>query len=451
MAPAAASVATPADAQSGRSRRPHFNATRRSALYLVGGLLLLAAIPVVATVRILDQNALRNARAGADATLRLELEAATRRVGQLGDDAAASADDFVRSPAIAHSFIVRDERAIRRLARSHPNLVFKLAGRTIAGRRPPVGMTRTVWLTVNGRRIGSITGTLGLDQRLGRRLLSAGSHGSADRLYVVRNGALVGTKTRYRVDDATVVLGGRRYRALLTPIQNGDGAQFLALRPVAAIEDGIRPYRERIRYAALGSFALLALLSLLFARPILRTLSDFRRVASQAKTDSLTGLANRRSFDEELALEWRRSERIGGTLALILVDIDDFKQVNDTHGHQVGDAVLNKVGEVLGRRVRQLDFAARYGGEEFAVLLPETDVAGARTLAQRLRKDVVAARVPLPDGDELGVTASFGVAEKNGFAQAEEMIAAADRALYDAKKRGKNRVATRRIQATAVA
>jgi diguanylate cyclase (GGDEF)-like protein len=444
MAPAATSVATSVDEKSGRPRRPQLNASRRSALYLVGGLLLLAAIPIVATVRILDQNAVRNARARADATLRLELEGATRRIGQLSDDAGAAADDFVRSPKIAHSFIVRDDAAIRELARSHPNLVFRLDGRTIAGRRPKVGITRTVWLTLNGHRIGSITGTVSLDQALGGKLLRAAPHGSTDRLLVVRDGAVVGTKSRIRLDHTTVVLNGKRYRALLTPIQNGNGAQFLALRPAKTIEDGIWPYRRRIRFAALGSFALLALMSLLFARPILRTLNDFRRVASQAKTDSLTSLANRRSFDEELALEWRRSDRVGATLSLILVDIDNFKQVNDTYGHQVGDLVLTKIGEVLAARVRQLDFAARYGGEEFAVLLPETERDGARSLAQRLRKDIVSARVPLADGRELGVTASFGIAEKSGFERAEDMIAAADHALYDAKKRGKNRVATRR-------
>ena len=443
MAPAAGSVATPVEGQTGRPRRSHLNATRKSALYLVGGLLLLAAIPVVATVRILDQNALRNARARADASLRLELESSTRRVGELSDDAAASADDFVRSPQIAE--------AIRKLALAHPNLVFRLDGRTVAGRLPRAAITRTVWLTVNGQRIGSITGALPLDQALADRVLREAPHGPRDTLYIVRDRTVVGTKMRYRLDDATVVFGHERYRALLTPVQNGRGAQLLAVRPVSVIDAGVWPYRQRIRFAALGSFALLALLSMLFARPILRTLSDFRRVASQATTDSLTGLANRRSFDEELTLEWRRSERIEGTLALILVDIDDFKQVNDTHGHQVGDAVLKKVGEVLGGRVRQLDVAARYGGEEFAVLLPETDVAGARTLAQRLRKDIVGARVELPDGSDFGVTASFGVAEKTGFQRAEEMIAAADRALYDAKNRGKNRVASRRAEATAAA
>jgi diguanylate cyclase (GGDEF)-like protein len=411
---------------------------------------VLAAIPIVATVRILDQSALRNARARADANLRLELEAGTRRLGQLSDDVAASAQDLIASPNIAHSFIVRDDAAIRALVRSHPNLVVRLDGRTIAGRLPRAAVTRTVWLTLNGRRVGSLIGFVALDQTLGRRLLDAAPHDRTDRILIVERGAVLGA-SRFRLDHASVSLHGRRYRALLTPVQNGNGAHLLAVRPMATIDAGVQPYRQRIRFAAAGSFALLALLSLLFARPILRALSDFRRVASQATTDSLTGLANRRSFDEELALEWRRCERIDGSLALILVDIDDFKQINDTHGHQVGDAVLRKVGEVLGGRVRQLDFAARYGGEEFAVLLPETEADGARKLAQRLRKDVAGARVPLADGGDLGVTASFGLAAKSEFKRAEEMIAAADQALYDAKRRGKNRVATGRVSAPAVA
>ena len=410
---------------------------------------MLAAIPIIATVRILDQSAVRNARARADASLRLELEAGARRLSQLGDDAAADADDLVRSPAIAQKFIVRDRAAIRTLARSHPHLVFRLDGKTVAGKGPPVALTRTVWLTVNGERIGSIVGAVALDQSLGARLRRAAPHNPNDRILVVRKGSIIGTKLRFKLDRDTIVLNGKRFRALLTPIPNGRGADLLAVRPVKTIDAGVWPYRQRIRFAALGSFALLALLSLLFARPILRALSDFRRVASQAATDSLTGLANRRSFDEELALEWRRSDRVGATLSLILADIDDFKQINDTYGHQVGDSVLAKIGEVLSSRVRQLDFAARYGGEEFAVLLPETELDGARTLAQRLRKDVASTRVTLPDGGELDVTASFGIAEKNGFDRAEDMIAAADHALYEAKRRGKNRVATRRARAQA--
>jgi diguanylate cyclase (GGDEF)-like protein len=452
MTTPAASVAPPVVEPAGPTRRrPHFTLTRRSGVYLLGGLLVLAAIPIVATVRILDQNALRNARAQADATLRLELEAGVRRLGQLGDDAAAEADDVARTPAVAKAFIVGDERAIRRTARAHPQLVFNLRGRPVAGRRRPNALTRTIWLTVNGRRVGSVVATVTLNQSLGARLLRGAPHARADRLLLVRGRRLVGTNRRYTLEHATVRLAGTDYRALFTPAPNGSGTRLLALRPDAAIEATVRPYQHRIIYAAVGSFAVLLLLGIMFIRPILRMLGDFRRVASQAATDALTGLANRRSFDEELSLEWRRADRVGATLALILADIDDFKTINDTHGHQAGDQVLAKIGEVLLAHVRQVDFAARYGGEEFAVLVPETDLAGARALAQRLRRNLAKARVTLTDGTELGVTASLGVAAKTDLARAEELVAAADHALYEAKRAGKNRVSTKRPRASKAA
>jgi diguanylate cyclase (GGDEF)-like protein len=447
----AASATTPAEHPVSRRRLPQFAATRRSGLYLLGGLLLLAAIPIVATVRILDQNALRNARARADATMRLELEAGVRRLGQLGDDVSVEADDLVSSPEVAHSFIVADRPAIEQLARQHPSLVFTLGGRTVAGKRPALAVIRTVWLTVNGSRIGSLVGTVALNQALGARLLRTAPHGKEDRLLIVRGRRLVGTGQRVSFGKDTVRLAGTSYRALFTPIPNGQGARLLALRPTRTIDGSVGPYQHRILYAALGSFAMLILLSLMFARPILRTLSDFRRVASQAATDSLTGLANRRSFDEELTLEWRRTDRVGGSLSLILADIDNFKQINDTYGHQAGDIVLAEVGKVFAAQVRQVDFAARYGGEEFAVLVPETELDGARALAQRLRRDLAKARLPAPDGTELQVTASFGVAAKDDLGRPEDLIASADNALYEAKRRGKNRVSSRAAKASTAA
>jgi diguanylate cyclase (GGDEF)-like protein len=449
MTPAASATA-PAEGQTATAprRRPHLGLTRRSGLYLLGGLLLLAAIPIIATVRILDQNALRNARARADAALRLELEGGVNRIGQLSDQALARADDLVRSPDVQHAYINADTEAIKRLARRYPGVVFNFAGRRIAGPQAPLSVTRTVWLTVNGERIGSLLPTVPLDQKLAARLLGTTPHGHSDRLLVVRDGRIVGTSQRFAFSGETIRLGEKRYRALLAAIPNGRGARLLAARPEAAIATTVRPYQRRVLYAALGSFAMLLLVSLLFARPILHALGDFRRLASQATTDSLTGLPNRRSFDEELALEWRRADRVGESLAVILADIDNFKQINDSFGHQAGDQVLAKIGEVLRGRVRQVDLAARYGGEEFAVLVPETDLAGARSLAQRLRRDLAKTKVTLPGGEELSVTASFGVSAKGELRRAEDLIASADHALYDAKRRGKNRVSSRRPAAS---
>jgi len=164
-------------------------------------------------------------------------------------------------------------------------------------------------------------------------------------------------------------------------------------------------------------------------------------VASQATTDSLTGLANRWTFDEELALEWRRAERVGDPLALILFDLDNFKTINDTHGHQGGDEVLRVVGEVLAASVRQVDLAARYGGEEFAVIVPETDLDGAIDLAERLRKALENEEIELQNGTRLSVTASFGAVVKGDLPGGEKLVAAADERLYEAKRAGKNRVA----------
>ncbi|MEA2407863.1 MAG: hypothetical protein QOE69_1982 [Thermoleophilaceae bacterium] len=165
-------------------------------------------------------------------------------------------------------------------------------------------------------------------------------------------------------------------------------------------------------------------------------------VERQATTDELTGLANVRAFLSILNREMERSRRFGSPLALIMLDIDDFKQVNDTYGHQQGDQVLARVAGVLRDASRDLDAAARYGGEELAVILPQTDGAGAQMLAERIRAGIEALEVPrVGGGGSLSVTASLGVASVPENAQdGSELIAVADEALYRAKRAGKNRV-----------
>ena len=166
-----------------------------------------------------------------------------------------------------------------------------------------------------------------------------------------------------------------------------------------------------------------------------------RTVKRQAITDELTQLANRRRFTETLAVEVRRAERFGDPLALVLADLDDFKQINDRYGHQAGDEVLRRFADVLRENVRDFDLPVRYGGEEFAVLLPEADLAGGEQLARRLQTALLRLRLPEIGRDRPPVTASFGVAAFPQARSAEEILSAADGALYRAKAAGKNRVA----------
>ena len=163
-------------------------------------------------------------------------------------------------------------------------------------------------------------------------------------------------------------------------------------------------------------------------------------VREQAVTDPLTELANRRRFMAALGTELQRAERFGESVALVLADLDNFKSVNDTFGHQTGDRVLSSFADVLRERVRDIDLAARLGGEEFAILLPETDMAGGERLAERLRDAVERLRLPEAKGTRIAVTASFGVAAYPDSANAADLLAAADAALYSAKLRGKNQV-----------
>jgi diguanylate cyclase (GGDEF)-like protein len=166
-------------------------------------------------------------------------------------------------------------------------------------------------------------------------------------------------------------------------------------------------------------------------------------VRRQALTDELTGLYNLRHFHDTLDAELERQRRFGTEVGLMMLDIDDFKKVNDTYGHQQGDLVLIEVGRALRNLSRDIDEPARYGGEEMAVILPQTDIAGAELLAERMRTAVEELRIDRLDGDgQLSVTASFGVASMPYNAQDKAaLIAEADAALYRAKRAGKNRVA----------
>jgi diguanylate cyclase (GGDEF)-like protein len=158
--------------------------------------------------------------------------------------------------------------------------------------------------------------------------------------------------------------------------------------------------------------------------------------------DGLTDIANRRAFDERLQLEWRRSQRMGQPVALLMMDIDHFKQFNDHYGHVEGDRCIQAVAEVLRSCAeRSTDLAARYGGEEFALLLPQTELADAIQVAERCLAALAARALPHARSASGGfVSMSIGVASQVATdGPAEALVLAADEALYRAKRAGRNR------------
>ena len=173
------------------------------------------------------------------------------------------------------------------------------------------------------------------------------------------------------------------------------------------------------------------------------------QLRQQATFDELTKLSNRREFDRLITDEWQRSVRFKHPFVLVILDIDFFKRVNDTHGHQVGDEVLRHVASLLAGQVRIVDKISRYGGEEFALIMVEIGRAEAREVVDRLRALLAATPCVIPEKNlTIEVTLSAGVATMpEDAATVEQLIAAADEALYTAKRLGRNRVVTTKNRA----
>ena len=238
-------------------------------------------------------------------------------------------------------------------------------------------------------------------------------------------------------------MGPEEVDAFLVGLQSGieETADLLelALPDGQGHEDLLNTARMQMMQVSLG-----AAMDLQHAeRRTLELEDEKRQLKSEATTDALTGIPNRKAFDEFLdeQVRARIQGKVPRALGVILLDVDHFKKFNDTHGHQAGDAVLQKVGDVLRDLTRRGDLAARYGGEEFAIITPQTTPFGIRTLGERLRKGIEDAVVEF-EGKVLTVTASFGaacVAQVASPSDARSLVKLADHFLYKAKDKGRNR------------
>lgn len=269
--------------------------------------------------------------------------------------------------------------------------------------------------------------------------------------FVIGRDSFVGTACRerqrftiresYRMSDYPIFGAGEPSRRVssiaVVPLQR-DGRSLGAI----AVEGD-----EEAQLTSVEGSLLLLLASV--ASVGLESVRQFEEVTARAVTDELTGLPNRRMFDERLKQHLAECDRLDQVLSLILCDVDHFKRVNDEHGHKAGDLVLTAIARAMAHGIRNIDICARYGGEELAILLPQTPIEQAREVAERLRHTVEKLRVPV-QGGFISVTASFGVAcyPMTGAGQ-DTLFAAADRALYAAKNDGRNRVNVNNVRLSA--
>jgi diguanylate cyclase (GGDEF)-like protein len=213
-----------------------------------------------------------------------------------------------------------------------------------------------------------------------------------------------------------------------------EGADDCVAKPYRAVEVLIR-VRAQLRAAAELARARTAF------ETLETTMADNRRLEELATTDPLTRALNRRALADRLAIEMDRARRYASDLAILLIDIDFFKRVNDSAGHLAGDEVLRQIANCIQAAVRTVDIVARYGGEEFVVILPETSPTGAVTFAERLRMGIEAHEF-IVGGLEIRLTVSIGISTfpASDIASADDFFARADAAMYRAKQNGRNQV-----------
>ncbi len=415
---------------------------RRLALFFV----LIAIVPAAALVSILLLIGNDSQQGKADARLAAGLRTAVSIYNERAAAATPQARHLAGSPELAAALRSGDAAALRAVAAGtvdEPGVVsveiLDNAGRELASAGPADAVAFAgVGLTELARPVG----TLRLSTTSAGQYAAAVRRLTGQQVLLRRGGATVAStvsppSTTLEPDQtADVTAGSASYRAHATTLDTSDGLTLTLLGPPKS--GGFLG----IGAPALAIVVGFLLLAVGLAWSLARTLTRLHmRVEQQAVTDPLTGLWNRRHMSEALEREVDRALRFGHPISLIILDVDDFKQINDREGHPQGDLVLESVADVVREGTRLIDVAARYGGDELAVVLVETDREGALILGERLADRMRATKVPRREGGSMGVTISLGVATiPDSAADLDSLVDAADRALLRAKRAGKNQI-----------
>jgi len=415
---------------------------RRLALFF----LLIAIVPTAALISILLFVSDDSQRGKADARVAAGLETAVAIYNERTSAATVRARQLAGDPELALALRSSDDPALRaftRQAAARPGVetveIIDNANRpmAVAGSSSAVAFAR-VGLTDQARPVG----TLRLSTTTADVYAAEVQRLTTQQAVLRRGGATLAStvqpppETLEADQTADVSAGGAEYRAHATTLDPSDGLTLTMLGPPKS--GGVLGIGRPALAILIWFLAAAVALAWALARTLTRL---HRRVAAQAVTDPLTGLWNRRHMAETLEREVLRAARFGHPISLIILDVADFKKINDREGHLQGDLVLEAVGEVVREATRSIDVAARYGGDELAIILVETDREGALIVGERLGDRMRETRVPLREGGSMGVTISLGVATIPDSAEGlESLVDAADRALLRAKRAGKNQL-----------